>query len=122
MGYDTTLMIGQKSKMGKFPTYLIEIARIDLCVLGYNAPLYNVPKGELIEVFYNDGDKVTSKDSYGQDLTDRDLLLTLKALKKQYRSSKYPRLKWAIDLIESILDTWKDDMRLEKVVCVYYHH
>ncbi|MCK5020052.1 MAG: hypothetical protein KAS32_23565 [Candidatus Peribacteraceae bacterium] len=94
---------------GRKETWFQIVATIDLCKCGDNSAIRDIDcvnKDESHHWFWfeNDGNTQTTEDRYGDKLKPVPINVVIQALKQDVKTDNYRRFKWALALLESMID------------------
>jgi hypothetical protein len=97
---------------GREEIYFMVYATIDLCKCGYDSEVLkldwrNKESDSVVWYFYN-GSEETREDLYGESSKPIKIQEVLGALKKDAKKDDYRRFKWAISLLESMVNDSED--------------
>lgn len=102
-----------------------EIARLDLCKIGYEGPLFQLiraaqadPNRVCGQFWADDGNTLISVDRYDDKLVRISGKEVLETIRKELKEDPYRRLKIALGLLETILESFKED----QIYCYFYGH
>lgn len=125
MGYETKLIIGIAVDIFhdlKEGFYFDKYAEIDLCKMGYDSNIANIPnifnQGTIPYYYADDGNTQISEDYYGGKLKPIDINIVIKALRKDVKKDDYRRFKWALDLLTSM----QKNAENEEITVMFYGH
>lgn len=131
MGYEIRLIIGHEVRHPG-DNIILEIARVDLCKVGYGDEIakLNILSAEDTELkfgfFADNEDKLIREDKYGEPLRCRSLSKVIDALKKEKELAKtsktgilYRRYAIALSLLRSIEESFVEHKEI--VVLMYGH-
>lgn len=92
---------------GRKETYFAVFATIDLCKCGYDSAINSIDNWNTDEShgwYWYEGSAELRKDLYGVRLKPVSISTIINALEKDMESSDYRRFKWALALLESMVD------------------
>ncbi len=111
MGYELILSVGKAQKpFAKEETRWFQImATVDLCKPGYESEVYKLTTSDKSDPVYifppmGDGDTTITKDRYDSPLHTIPIDKMLIAMRKDEARDPYRRFKWAIAMLESMLN------------------
>lgn len=119
MGYETKLMIGLvvdfnfNRKPSRKAKWFQIYAELDLCKLGSKSPLFDLMKKVCRpEVYWykSDGNTREMRDRYGDCFKPVPIRDVLAALQADPDATTYRRIKWAIGLLEEMVQDKEDDI------------
>lgn len=113
MGYETQLLIGKAIDMefqGK--KYFMVYATIDMCKMGYDSAVYDLPwknenpDDEMWQWYAptGDGNTAVCEDRYGDYPQPVPIADVVEALRADMKVSDYRRDRWAMALLESMVN------------------
>jgi len=128
MGYEIKLIIGKDAgekqvdmdygttppkETGKLCTYFITFAEIDMCKMPYDGEFHKRMESwknvdpDHFWFKYGAGDTILKEDLYGDTWVPQKISVVLDALKAE-KDQDYRRTKWAIALLESMVDDYEN--------------
>ena len=121
MGYESRLIIVQKSDLGREgdgKRWAEVIAELNMCCMG-DGPYEKLKNESPVTdcyIYMSDGNTRIDKDAYGKELKEMELEEVLAALQEE--GFEYRRIQPAYDFIKAILNSGQWD--LNRVVVLHY--
>jgi hypothetical protein len=106
---------------GRKETWFQIMATIDLSKCGSGSAIHDIDRVNKDEShgwywYESDGNTRTTEDKYGDQLKPVQLQVVIDALKKDIEKDDYRRFKWALALLESMVDD------RENLTCLIFGH